>query len=74
MGFRLSLWFVMMDVFASDFKFDVMIGHQTAPQMFSWLWESACQAKNKSFFWLLMHDRLNTRNWLGRKNFVLPSY
>jgi hypothetical protein len=27
MGFRLSLWFVMMDVFASDFKFDVMIGH-----------------------------------------------
>jgi hypothetical protein len=42
--------------------------------MFSWLWESACQAKHKFLFWLLMHDIVNTRNWLGRKNFVLPSY
>jgi hypothetical protein len=27
-----------------------------------------------SFFWLLIQDRLNTRNVLGRKNFTLPSY
>ena len=27
-----------------------------------------------SFFWLLLHDRLNTRDLLARKNFPLPSY
>lgn len=28
----------------------------------------------KIFFWLALHDRLNTRNLLNRKSFYLPSY
>ena len=30
--------------------------------------------KYKIFFWLLIHDRINTRNLLKRKNFHIPSY
>jgi hypothetical protein len=52
----------------------VTSGHQYAPPQFSWIWKSSCQAKHKFFFWLLLHDRLNTRNLLGRKNFHLPTY
>jgi hypothetical protein len=52
----------------------VMSGHQYAPPQFSWIWKSSCQAKHKFFFWLLLHDRLNTRNLLGTKNFHLPTY
>ena len=51
-----------------------MIGYQPAPPHFCWIWESSCQSKHKFFFWLLLQDRLNTRNLLGRKNFQLPSY
>jgi hypothetical protein len=34
-----------------------------------WIWESRCSNKLKVFTWLLLMDRLNTRNILKRKNF-----
>jgi hypothetical protein len=40
----------------------------------SWLWKSCCQEKHKVFFWLLFHNRLNTRAMLQRKRFFLPDY
>jgi hypothetical protein len=40
----------------------------------SWLWKAAVQKKHKVFFWLLIKDKLSTRNILRRKNRVLPSY
>ena len=54
--------------------YNVLIGHQLAPPQFNWIWNTSCQARHKFFFWLLLHDRLNTRNLLGRKNFQLQSY
>lgn len=33
-----------------------------------WLWESKCIARIKFFAWLLLNDRLNTRNVLRRRN------
>jgi hypothetical protein len=51
-----------------------MIGFTPTPNIFTSIWESSCQAKHKFFFWLLLHDRLNTRNLLRRKNFLLQSY
>jgi hypothetical protein len=60
--------------FSSQKAYKVMMGYQPAPPHFSWIWNSSCQAKHKFFFWLLLHDRLNTRNLLGRKNFQLQSY
>ncbi|CAO2201894.1 unnamed protein product [Urochloa humidicola] len=38
------------------------------PRPFLWIWESRCTNKLRVFFWLLMMDRLNTRNILRRKN------
>uniref|UniRef100_A0A0A8ZD98 Reverse transcriptase zinc-binding domain-containing protein n=1 Tax=Arundo donax TaxID=35708 RepID=A0A0A8ZD98_ARUDO len=35
------------------------------------MWKSCAQGKHKFFFWLLLKDRLNTRNLLKRKNRVL---
>jgi hypothetical protein len=41
---------------------------------FKWIWSSACQMKQKVFFWLLLMDRLNTRGLLRRKNMHIESY
>ena len=41
---------------------------------FRWLWKSSCQHNHKVFFWLLIQDRLSTRNILRRKNMFLQSY
>jgi hypothetical protein len=59
--------------FSSQNAYKVLIGFKPAPQIFTWLWKSSCQPKHKLFFWLLLHDRLNTRNLLGRKKCILPT-
>jgi hypothetical protein len=38
---------------------------------FLWLWKSKCTPKVKFFFWLVLSDRLNTRNMLRRRQFHL---
>jgi hypothetical protein len=40
---------------------------------FQWLWKSKCTPKMKFFGWLLLSDRINTRNMLRRRNFILNS-
>lgn len=37
--------------------------------MFKWIWKVANRVRHKIFCWLLMHDRVNTRNIL-RKKFI----
>lgn len=49
-------------------------GHIQASPLFSWLWGSSCLGKQKFFFWLLLRDRLSTRNLLRRKNMFLEDY
>jgi hypothetical protein len=39
-----------------------------------WIWQGCCQQKHKVFFWLLVHNRLNTRAMLQRDNFFMNSY
>jgi hypothetical protein len=62
------------NVFTVKQAYNAMIGYQEVQPHFVWIWKSSCQPKHKFFFWLLIHDRLNTRNLLKRKNMVLPSY
>lgn len=47
---------------------------QQEQQIYKWLWKSSCRLRHKIFFWLLLHDRVNTRNLLKRKSFTLESY
>lgn len=49
-------------------------GHIIIHQAYSWLWESSCQSKHKVFFWLVLKDRISTRELLRRKRMHLQSY
>jgi hypothetical protein len=60
--------------FSASKAYTHLIGHRTVHPAFHWLWKSVAQNKHKVFFWLLLHDRLNTRNMLRRKNMALPSF
>lgn len=51
-----------------------LIGFTQASPFFKWLWASSNLGHHKFFFWLLIRDRLNTRNLLRRKNMVLDNY
>lgn len=50
------------------------MGHTDIHQPFGWLWKCFCQPKHKVFFWLLLQDRLSTRDILRRKRMQLDSY
>jgi hypothetical protein len=54
--------------------YKMLIGTRQVHPYFGWLWKASSQKKHKVFFWLLLKDRLSTRNILRRKNKVLPSY
>jgi hypothetical protein len=43
------------------------------PLPFSWIWKSKLWSKLKVFSWLLLSDRLNTRNMLKRRHFNIGS-
>jgi hypothetical protein len=51
-----------------------LIGSRQVHLSFKWLWKASAQKQHKVFFWLLLKDRLSTRNILWRKNQLLPSY
>lgn len=50
-----------------------LIGHREIHPIFKWIWSSKCQMKHKVFFWLVLRDRINTRDLL-RRGMVLESY
>jgi hypothetical protein len=60
-------------IFATKKAYTHLIGQAEAAAPFRWIWDSKCQGKHRIFFWLLLNDRLNTRNLLRRKKFDLPS-
>jgi hypothetical protein len=54
-------------VATADFGYKVSTLYKTLMQQdvvihaISWLWKSCCQDKHRVFFWLLLHNKLNTR-------------
>lgn len=60
--------------FHSNRAYKLLMGHSQIHDSYKWLWKSKCQPKHKVFFWLLLKDRLNTRNILRRKNMELASF
>jgi hypothetical protein len=49
--------------------------HLQVPWSFQWIWKSKCTPRLRFFAWLILMDRLNTRDMLRRKNFhVQPNY
>lgn len=60
--------------FSSSQAYKTLIGHSQIHDVYQWLWKCLCQPKHKVFFWLLIKDKLSTRNILRRKNMYLDSY
>jgi hypothetical protein len=54
--------------------YTLLIDAEQASPLFSWLWVSSNLGKHKFFLWLLLRDRINTRNLLRRKNMHLDYY
>jgi len=61
-------------VFSVKKTYKQLSGNQRVHPAFRWLWASACQCKHKVFFWLLMKDRISTRELLKRKNMALQDF
>lgn len=61
-------------LFTSSKAYKHLTGTALVHPGFTWLWRCSVQHKHKTFFWLLMKDRLSTRNLLKRRNMELPSY
>jgi len=54
--------------------YKLLMGHQPVQPAIKWLWKSYCQPKHRVFFWLLMKDRLSTKNILKRRKMQLDSF
>lgn len=56
-------------VYSSKKCYNLPYKHISTPQPLKWIWDSRCCNKLRVFSWLLLMDRLSTRNLLRRKNF-----
>jgi hypothetical protein len=48
--------------------YDLFFAHITPHPVLTSIWKSKCSMKGKAFFWLLLMDRLNTRDMLQRRH------
>lgn len=71
-----DLWRHVWDsnIFSASKAYKSFIWDPQVHHVFRWLWRTYCQPKYKVFFWLLLKDRLSTRNILRRKSMHLESY
>jgi hypothetical protein len=60
--------------FSTAKAYKALVGQRPTHPAFLWIWSSKCQMKHKVFFWLLLKDRLSTRELLRRKQMELDSY
>lgn len=49
-------------------------GQETTHLLFTKQWKCASRLKHEVFFWLLLHDKINTGNLLLCKSYHMPSY
>jgi hypothetical protein len=57
---------------ASKYYLSLFDHIQVAPQ-FSWIWKSKCIMRVKMFAWLLLSDRLNTKDMIQRRHWNVTS-
>lgn len=71
-----DIWFYIWNTsnFSVKKTYKHLCGQANIHPALKWMWASSCQPKHKIFFWLLLKDRLSTRELLKRKHMVLQSY
>jgi hypothetical protein len=62
------------NTFSSSRAYRIIVGQSQHHPSIRWIWDCFCQPKHRVFFWLLLKDRLSTRNILRRKNMFLQTY
>ena len=60
--------------YSSSKAYKQLTGQASVHASYKWLWKNCCQHKHKVFFWLLLKDRLSTRDLLERKGMILQSH
>ena len=48
-----------------------LASHLVVDPIFKWIWKCACTLKFKVFGWLLLMDRLNTRDMMQRRQWII---
>jgi len=61
-------------LFSSSKAYRSLAGHSQVEPIFRWLWKTSCQGKHKFFFWLILKDRLSTRDMIRRRGMHLDDY
>ena len=62
------------NIFVSTKIYRRLVGHHIVHDSYRWLWKCQCQPKHEVFLWLLISDRLSTRNLLRRRGMDLDSF
>jgi hypothetical protein len=69
-------WFIASnkagDFFASQI-YRLTFQHISSHFPSQWIWKSKCTSKHKYFAWLIVHDRINTKDMLGRRHWNVTS-
>jgi hypothetical protein len=60
--------------FSTAKAYKSLVGSRPTHPALLWIWRSKCQMKYKVFFWLLLKDKLSTRDLLQRQSVELDSY
>ena len=66
-----NTWVCNLGRFSSKGYYNHCFKQVVADEAFCWLWKSKSPIKFKLFGWLLLVDRLNTRNMLRRRHFAV---
>jgi hypothetical protein len=69
-----DIWgFEWGDYYSTKKIYEDILDPPEAAAPFKWVWKSCCLSKHKFFFWLLLLDRLNTKDLMERKNFFVEN-
>jgi hypothetical protein len=65
-----DIWdFEWGDHYSTKKIYEAIMEPPDAAAPFKWIWKSCCLSKHKFFSWLLLLDRLNTKDLMAKKNF-----
>ena len=64
-------WPSKSGAFMSKLYYDSCFSHLVVDPIFKWIWKCACRLKFKVFGWILLMDRLNTRDMMQRRHWII---
>ena len=68
------VWPYNKGIFRSKFIYTLAHSHIQVDPTLKWIWKSSCTLKIKVFGWLLLMDRLNTRDMMQRRHWNVDDH